>query len=236
MVDQEVVLLLNQYGFSDLHGPSGKYLRNLKDGKAELHRQIVENEDYQKMVPQLKRSAHEPKDAPHEQDSYGSDSRPSESAHVHYKPPGKSPKVFAPGGVSYDPPKPDEPMENPNAPQRPSSSNVGASAKHPAKARPASPAPKTMPEPSSSSSQRRPPPPPLPTRMQTEGEGQATYTSDQGNTNEAAQSSQTSINPQAGNQGWWNQGSWNKGWGKGKSRGSGGRSRRHSGGWEYYAP
>ena len=54
LVDQEVVLLLNQYGFSDLHGPSGKYLRNLKSGTAELHRQIVENEDYQRMVPQLK--------------------------------------------------------------------------------------------------------------------------------------------------------------------------------------
>lgn len=235
LVDQEVVLLLNQYGFSDLDGPSGKYLRNLKRGTAELHRQIVENEDYQRMVPQLKHAAHDPKDASQEKDSYGSGSRPRELTGAQAQNPGKSPRVFAPGGVSYEPPKSDKPAERPEVTLRPNSANVGASAKHLAKARPESPAPKTMPEPSSSSSQRQPPQLPLPTRRQTEGGGQTTYASEQSNTTETAQSSQTPINPQTGNQGWWSQGNWNKGWGKGKSRGSG-KSRCYSGGWEYYAP
>ena len=169
LVDHEVVLLLNQYGFSDLHGPSGKYLRNLKSGTAELHRQIVENEDYQRMVPQLKHAAHDPKDASQEKDSYGSGSRPRELTGAQAQNPGKSPRVFAPGGVSYERPKSDKPAERPEVTLRPNSANVGASAKHPAKARPESPAPKTMPEPSSSSSQRQPAELPLPTRRQTEG-------------------------------------------------------------------
>ena len=77
ITDQEVVLLLNQYGFTDLHGPSGKYLYNLQRGRAEFYRQIVDNEDYQKVVPQLKYAAYDPNESTGAQESYGSGSRPS---------------------------------------------------------------------------------------------------------------------------------------------------------------
>lgn len=54
-LDQEVVLLLHQYNFSDLRGPNRDYLLNLRHGRAKLHRQTVENEDYAKKIPQLQR-------------------------------------------------------------------------------------------------------------------------------------------------------------------------------------
>lgn len=147
VADQESVLLLHQYGFSDLYGVSGKYLKNLIE---EPVRQIVENEDYRKSVPQLKYAEPDPTEVPHDQGDPGSGSRPSEAAHDYASAPTSAPKVFGPGGVQYDPPKPDGPMEKPNVDLRPRSGSVGASAKPKArpaapKSQPQSPAPKPMP-------------------------------------------------------------------------------------------
>ena len=134
-----------------LYGVSGKYLKNLIEGKAEAcTRQIVENEDYRKSVPQLKYAEPDPTEVPHDQGDPGSGSRPSEAAHDYASAPTSAPKVFGPGGVQYDPPKPDEPMEKPNVDLRPRSGSVGASAKPKAqpaapKSQPQSPAPKPMP-------------------------------------------------------------------------------------------
>ena len=135
------------YGFSDLYGVSGKYLKNLIE---EPVRQIVENEDYRKSVPQLKYAEPDPTEVPHDQGDPGSGSRPSEAAHDYASAPTSAPKVFGPGGVQYDPPKPDGPMEKPNVDLRPRSGSVGASAKPKAqpaapKSQPQSPAPKPMP-------------------------------------------------------------------------------------------
>ena len=61
VVDQETVLLLYQYGFTELYGMSAKYVSNMMEGKSELSRQIVEYEDYRKSVPQLKFAEPDPK-------------------------------------------------------------------------------------------------------------------------------------------------------------------------------
>ena len=238
IVDQETVLLLHQYGFTELHGLSAKCIKNLTEGKSELFRQIVENEGYRKSVPQLKYAEPEPKGEPHDQSDLGSGSRPSEAAHGGEEIPTTTPKVYGPGGVQYDPPKPDEPMEKPNVDLRPKSESVGASAKPksqpPAsKSRPQSPAPKTMPS-SSSSTTRHPPPPPLPARRQDESGGHDPFADDQSTTNEPAQSSQTPVNPQSNQWGGWEQDNWNKGRGRGGSRGNRGWSRRTNRNWAYY--
>ena len=137
--------------------------------------------------------------------------------------PTKAPKVYGPGGVQYDPPKSDKPVEKPNVDLRPKSESVGASAKPlpqppAAKSRPQSPAPKAMPS-SSSTTIRHPPPPP----RQDESGGHSTYAEVPSSTCEPAQSSQTPVNN-----------SWSKGRGKGGSRGNKGWSRRTNRSWEYY--
>ena len=238
VVDQETVLLLHQYGFTELYGLSAKYISNMVEGKSELSRQIVENEDYRKSVPQLKHAEPDPKGEPHDQGDLGSGSRPSEAAHGGEKFSTKAPKVYGPGGMQYDPPKSDKPKEKPNVDLRPKSESVGASAKSmpqppAAKSRPQSPAPKTMPS-SSSSTTRHPPPPPLPNRRQDVREGHDTYADDQNTTNEPAQSSQTPVNPRSTQWGGWEQDSWNKGRGRGESRGNRGWSRRTNRNWEFY--
>ena len=240
VVDQETVLLLNQYGFNDLYGPSRKYLQNLIDGKAELHRKIVENEDYRSSIPQLKHAQPDPSEIPHEQDDLGSGSRPSEAARENVEKPTATPKVYGPGGVSYDPPKADEPMEKPNIDLRPRSESVGASAKPksrpPApKSRPQSPASKAMPSSSSATTPRRPPSPPLPTRRQDEGARPSTYTAEENATNEPSQPSQIPVDPQTTNQGGWERDNWNQGRGRGRARGNRGWTRRTNRNWEYYS-
>ena len=164
VVDQETVLLLYQYGFTQLYGASAKYLSNMIDGKSNLSRQIVEFEDYRKSVPQLQFAA--PDEATHDQADLGSGSRPSEAARdVGYSK--KTAKVFAPGGVKYDLPESERAPEKPNIDLRPRSERVGASAKAvpqppAAKSRPQSPAPKAMPSSSSSTRPNPPTPPPSP--------------------------------------------------------------------------
>ena len=197
VVDQETVLLLNQYGFTQLYGASAKYLSNMIDGKSNLSRQIVEFEDYRKSVPQLQFAP--PEEATHDKADLGSGSRPSEAARD-VGSSKKTAKVFAPGGVKYDLPESERAPEKPNIDLRPRSERVGASAKAvpkppAAKSRPQSPAPKAMPSSSSSARPNPPTPPPSP-RMQAEGGGHGTYTSDQDTTSDTAQSSQTPVNPQ----------------------------------------
>ena len=102
------------------------------------------------------------------------------------------------------------------------------------KSRPQSPAIKAMPS-SSSSTTRHPPPPPLPTRRQDESGEHDTYADDQSTTNEPAQSSQTPVNPQSNQWGRWEQDNWNKGRGRGGSRGNRGWSRRTNRNWDYYS-
>ena len=170
VVDQEAVLLLYQYGFTQLYGASAKYISNLMDGKSGLSRQIVEFEDYRKSIPQLQYAA--PEEAHHDQADLGSGSRPSEAAHDKESSK-KTAKVFALGGMQYDLPESERAPEKPNIDLRPRSERVGASAKSVpqppvAKSRPQSPAPKAMPS-SSTSATRHPPPPPLSPRTQAEG-------------------------------------------------------------------
>ena len=235
VVDQEAVLLLYHYGFTQLYGASAKYIGNLMDGKSELLRQIVEFEDYRKSVPQLQYTA--PEDVPIDQADFGSGSRPSEADRGRGSSK-RTAKVFAPGGMQYDLPESERAPEKPNIDLRPRSERVGASAKSvpqppAAKSRPQSPAPKAMPS-SSSSTARHPPTPPLSPRMQAEGGGHSTYTSDQGTTSDTAQSSQTPVNPQLNQWGGrWNQEPRNKGRGKGRSQGRN-WSRRSDQSWTYY--
>ena len=235
VVDQEAVLLLYHYGFTQLYGASAKYIGNLMDGKSELLRQIVEFEDYRKSVPQLQYTA--PEDVPIDQADLGSGSRPSEADRGRGSSK-RTAKVFAPGGMQYDLPESERAPEKPNIDLRPRSERVGASAKSvpqppAAKSRPQSPAPKAMPS-SSSSTARHPPTPPLSPRMQAEGGGHNTYTSDQGTASDTAQSSQTPVNPQLNQWGGrWDQEPRNKGRGKGKSKGRN-WSRRSDQSWTYY--
>ena len=235
VVDQEAVLLLYHYGFTQLYGASAKYIGNLMDGKSELLRQIVEFEDYRKSVPQLQYTA--PEDVPIDQADLGSGSRPSEADRSRGSSK-RTAKVFAPGGMQYDLPESERAPEKPNIDLRPRSERVGASAKSvpqppAAKSRPQSPAPKAMPS-SSSSTARHPPTPPLSPRMQAEGGGHSTYTSDQGTASDTAQSSQTPVNPQLNQWGGrWDQEPRNKGRGKGRSKGRN-WSRRSDQSWTYY--
>ena len=122
VVDQEAVLLLYHYGFTQLYGASAKYIGNLMDGKSELLRQIVEFEDYRKSVPQLQYTA--PEDVPNDQADLGSGSRPSEADHGKESSK-RTAKVFAPGGMQYDLPESERAPEKPNIDLRPRSERVG---------------------------------------------------------------------------------------------------------------
>ena len=142
VVDQEAVLLLYHYGFTQLYGASARYIGNLMDGKSELLRQMVEFEDYRKSVPQLQYTA--PEDVPNDQADLGSGSRPGEADHGKESSK-RTAKVFAPGGMQYDLPESERAPEQPNIDLRPRSERVGASAKSvpqppAAKSRPQSPA------------------------------------------------------------------------------------------------
>lgn len=75
--DQEITLILNQYGLDDIKGPNGDALRRLKDGTSKLRRQLVEKEDYSSKIPQLKYEPQEQVQQP-TQGSYGSDTRPGD--------------------------------------------------------------------------------------------------------------------------------------------------------------
>ena len=52
-VDQELLLLMNQYGLSDFLGHAKTMLQNLKDGRSSLGRQLIDNENYSLYIPQL---------------------------------------------------------------------------------------------------------------------------------------------------------------------------------------
>ena len=225
VVDQETVLLLYQYGFTELYGMSAKYISNMMEGKSELSRQIVEYEDYRKSVPQLQFAEPDPREEPHDQADLGSGSRPNEAAHDKEFST-NAPKVYGPGGMQYDPPKSDTPKEKPSVDLRPKSESVGASAK-------SVPQPPAAKSPSSSSTTRHPPPPPLPSRRQDLGGGHDTYTDDQDTTIDPAQTSQTPVNPRPTQKGGWGHDGRNKGRGKGGSRGRG-WSRRTNRNWEFY--
>ena len=184
IVDQETVLLLNQYGFTDLHGLSLKYLNNMRGGVAEFSRQIVTNEDYSKGVPHLKYADADPRDETNDQGDLGSGSRPSEAARGDDSQT-RAPRVFAPGGVEYEQPRSEKSKswEKSKVELRPKSESVGATAKampQPSSAnpQPSTPAPKAMPS-SSSTTTRNPPPPPLPSRRQNLGGEEDTDMDDQ---------------------------------------------------------
>ena len=51
--DQEVTILLNQYGLNDLRGPNRLVLERLSTGRTTLKRQLIENEDYRAKVPHV---------------------------------------------------------------------------------------------------------------------------------------------------------------------------------------
>ena len=141
--DSEISLILNQYGMSDQHGASGNLLHRLKTGELALRRQLVMNEDYTASVPQL---AYDPVEVANLQAQQAERRELERQAKEAEHREAGQPRVFNPEG--YIPPKSD-----PEA--RPSSSDIGASAKaHAAKARPSTP--------------RQPPDPPPPPRKQEE--------------------------------------------------------------------
>ena len=212
-VDQELLLLMNQYGLSDFLGHAKTMLQNLKDGRSSLGRQLIDNENYSLHIPQLQYAPPPPQDK-HGQDSQGSDPRPKGGKAKGTSKSSTSPTVFAPGGKSYDLPQ----QSNTD------SSQVGASAKaHAAKARPNPPDP--------------PPSPRKEAERQEQREENTTYASDQGYNNDPGQPSQQPVDPN------WNTKGRGKGkgqqWGRddqwghqGRGRGKG-HQQRYPGGWEY---
>lgn len=212
-VDQELVLIMNQYGLNNFLGPARMMLQNLKDGKSFLSRQLIENEDYTLYIPQL-RNTPQQSNYPQGKGVQGSDHRPKGSGEKGKSKYPKGPTVYGPGGKSYDLP----PRESSD------SSQVGANAKaHAAKARP-------------DSSRPQPPDPPPSPRMQEEARrGSATYAGDQEAANDPGQSSQQPIDPNPNEKG--------RGKGRGRHhdrddqwghRGRGGKGCRYPGGWEYH--
>ena len=224
-VDQEITLILNHYGLTEIYGENGDLLRRMKEGRSKLSRQLVENEDYRNSLPRLKFDFEV--DQP-EQEDPGSHTRPGNRAKADYEQPSRPPTVFGPGGASYEPTR-DDAMGRPEVELKPRSVNVGATPKaHASKARPATPEAKAMP--------RQPPDPPPSPRNQG---SQTTYTEGSNTANDPSQSSQTPINPSQGEKG-----SGKKGGRKGSKggyqhsqhqhRGKGGWGRRHQSGWDYY--
>ena len=227
-VDQEITLILNHYGFTEIYGENGELLRRLKTGRARLTRQLVENEDYRQSLPQL---LHAPEAARAEPSDPGPDTRPGKEDKAEYGQPSRPPTAFAPAGVSYEPTR-DDPMGRPEVELKPRSGTVGATpTAHAPKARPSA-APEAKPMPSSA--KRQPPDPPPSPRMQTEREGQATYTESSSAANEPGQSSQNPINPSQGEKGKGKKGDRQGSKGGHQGRGKGGWGRRHQSGWDYY--
>ena len=212
-VDQELLLLMNQYGLSDFLGHAKTMLQNLKDGRSSLGRQLIDNENYSLHIPQLQYAPPPPQDK-HGQDSQGSDPRPKGGKAKGTSKSSTSPTVFAPGGKSYDLPQ----QSNTD------SSQVGASAKaHAAKARPNPPDP--------------PPSPRKEAERQEQREENTTYASEQGYNNDPGQPSQQPVDPNWNTKGrgkgkgqqWGRDDQWgNQGRGRGK-----GHQQRYPGGWEY---
>ena len=110
--DQELVLILNQYGLNNLHGFSSDVLKNMKEGRAQLLRQLIDNEDYSINSPQLKYAPPAPSDLP-DQNIFGSDTRPKNASSCSQARSSGEPTVYAPGGQSYDPPKQDRKQRSP---------------------------------------------------------------------------------------------------------------------------
>ena len=225
-VDQEITLILNHYGFTEIYGKNGELFKRLKSGRAKLTRQLVENEDYRQSLPQL---LHAPGAAQAQPEEPGPDTRPGDDKRAEYSQPSRPPTAFAPGGVSYEPTR-DDPMGRPEVELKPRSETVGATPKaHASKARPTAPEAKPMP----GSTRHQPPEPPLPPRMQTGKGSHTTYAESSSSTNEPGQSSQTPINPNQGEKG-----EGRKGGRKGSKGGyqgrKGGWSRRSHSGWDYY--
>ena len=229
--DQEACVVLNHYGFIGLFGAAGVAMRNLKSGHAKMQRQLIEGENYSRSLPQLEFIQ------PAEEETTGSGNRPGEESEAQSS---NAPRVYAPGGKSYEPSKEGPPHGSKGESKR-SSANVGATPKaHAAKARPGAPAAKAMPTSEDkqppSYSPRQPPYPPQPSRMQAGKGKEATNSDDVDMTNEPGQSSQTPINPTRSEKGK-GQRSGRKGSQKGhqSSQSSrGGWARRHQHGWEYY--
>lgn len=123
-VDQELVLIMNQYGLNNFLGPARLMLQNLKEGKSYLTRQLIDNENYALYIPRL-RNAPQQANYPQGKGAQGSDLRAKGSHEKGKSKHSTGPTVYGPGGKSYDPP----PRE------RSDSSQVGATAKaHAAKA------------------------------------------------------------------------------------------------------
>ena len=100
-VDQELLLLMNQYGLSDFLGHAKTMLQNLKDGRSSLGRQLIDNENYSLHIPQLQYAPPQPPDK-QGNDPQGSDPRPKGGKAKGASKSSTSPTVFAPGGKSYD--------------------------------------------------------------------------------------------------------------------------------------
>ena len=93
-VDQELLLLMNQYGLSDFLGHAKTMLQNLKDGNSFLGRQLIDNENYSLHIPQLQYAPPQPTDR-QGNESQGSDPRPKGGKAKGTSKSSASPTVFA---------------------------------------------------------------------------------------------------------------------------------------------
>ena len=94
-IDQELLLLMKQYNLNDFLGHAKTMLKNLKEGKSVLGRQLVDKENYSLSIPQLQYAPQQPPDK-QGKDSQGSDPRPKGGQAKGTSK--SSPTVFAPGG------------------------------------------------------------------------------------------------------------------------------------------
>ena len=207
-VDQELLLLMNQYGLSDFLGHAKTMLQNLKDGNSFLGRQLIDNENYSLHIPQLQYAPPQPADR-QGNESQGSDPRPKGGKAKGTSKSFSSPTVYAPGGKSYDLP----------SQSSTDSGQVGASAK----ARPNPPDP--------------PPSPRKQAEKQERQEENTTYAADQGQNNDPGQPSPQPVDPnwnsKGRGKGKWQQKGRNDQWGnQGRDKGKG-FQRQYPGGWEY---
>ncbi len=218
--DGEACVLLHHYGFTNLFGVAKAVLQKIKDKRSKLLRQLVDGEDYTNSLPQLEFMPQT------EGGAAGSDNRPEEEPEEKT---GNTPRIFAPGGRSYAPPR-QESHQTSQGGSRNNSADVGATTKaHPPKAMPSRPEAKQMPS-QTTNQPKQPPYPPPPSRLQSGQNDQ--YTDDE----EPGQSSQSPIEPKGG------KGKGRKGNRKGSQKGyqsnssssKGGWSKRHQHGWDYY--
>ena len=100
-IDQELVLIMNQYGLNNFLGPARIMLKNLQEGKSQLLRQLIDNENYPLYIPQLKYAPQQTTDS-QSQSAQGSDLRPKGKHGKGHSKSFREPTVYGPGKKSHN--------------------------------------------------------------------------------------------------------------------------------------